>query len=226
MRWRCIARTSAHRLRFAQCRGESSHGSLRLAAVARPTLRHPACHPSCRRTTRFHAPRHRPHASPIAAANQADELCRIPCLEDRRAFAPRPTAAHSTGVIAMPASRAIFWLLTTMCLVQGSGCASIQNPDPFEPVNRKVFAFNEGVDHAVLRPTAQAYVAVVPAPVRTGISNVFANSQDLWSAANLLLQGQGIEGSREAGRFGTNSTVGILGIFDVATQMGFDRHGE
>ena len=126
----------------------------------------------------------------------------------------------------MPASRVVLWLLTTICLAHASGCASVQHPDPFEAVNRKVFAFNEGVDHAVLRPTAQAYVAVVPAPVRTGISNVFANSQDLWSAANLLLQGQRIEGSREAARFGTNSTVGIVGIFDVATQMGLDRHGE
>ena len=128
--------------------------------------------------------------------------------------------------MAMSASRIIPWLLMTFCLAQASGCASVQHPDPFEPVNRKVFAFNEGVDHAVLRPTAQAYVAVVPSPVRTGISNVFANSQDLWSAANLLLQGQGIKGSREFARFGTNSTVGILGIFDVATRMGLDGHGE
>jgi len=70
----------------------------------------------------------------------------------------------------MPASRVILWLLTTICLAHVSGCASVQHPDPFEPVNRKVFAFDEGVDHAVLRPTAQAYVAVVPAPVRTGIT--------------------------------------------------------
>src|SRR5664279_1747354 len=126
----------------------------------------------------------------------------------------------------MPSSRLARWLLTAFCLALAGGCASVQRPDPFEPVNRKVFAFNEGVDHVVLRPTAQAYVAVVPSPVRSGISNVFANSQDLWSAANLLLQGQGIEGSREAVRFGTNSVVGILGIFDVATSLGLDRHGE
>ncbi|SRR5664280_205641 len=126
----------------------------------------------------------------------------------------------------MPSSRLARWLLTAFCLALAGGCASVQRPDPFEPVNRKVFAFNEGVDHVVLRPTAQAYVAVVPSPVRSGISNVFANSQDLWSAANLLLQGQGIEASREAVRFGTNSIVGIFGLFDVATQMGLDRHGE
>jgi phospholipid-binding lipoprotein MlaA len=126
----------------------------------------------------------------------------------------------------MPTTRPLLCLPLAVLVALASGCATVQAPDPFESVNRKVFAFNEGLDHAVLRPTAQAYVAVVPSPVRDGISNVFANSQDLWSAANLLLQGQGIEGSREAVRFGANSTVGILGVFDVATPMGLDRHGE
>lgn len=118
------------------------------------------------------------------------------------------------------------WLLLVLLVACSSGCATLKSPDPFESVNRKVFAFNEDVDHAILRPTAQAYVAVVPSPVRTGVSNVFSNSQDLWSAANLLMQGQGVEGSREAARFGTNTTFGIFGIFDVATPMGLDRHGE
>jgi len=131
-----------------------------------------------------------------------------------------------TDGIPMTASRPVLWPLAALLVAVASGCASVQSPDPFESVNRKVFAFNEGVDHAVLRPTAQAYVALVPSPVRTGVSNVFSNSQDLWSAANLLLQGQGVEGSREAARFGTNTTVGIFGIFDVATQIGLDRHGE
>ena len=67
-------------------------------------------------------------------------------------------------MIAMPASRVSFFP------VQVGGCASIQKPDPFLRVNRKVFAFNEGVDPAVLRPTAQAYVTAVPGPIRTGIS--------------------------------------------------------
>jgi phospholipid-binding lipoprotein MlaA len=126
----------------------------------------------------------------------------------------------------MTAHRRALWPLAALLVALASGCATVRSPDPFEAVNRKVFAFNEGVDHAVLRPTAQAYVAIVPSPVRTGVSNVFSNSQDLWSAANLLLQGQGVEGSRGAARFGANTTVGIFGIFDVATQMGLDRHGE
>jgi phospholipid-binding lipoprotein MlaA len=127
---------------------------------------------------------------------------------------------------SMTRHRRVLWPLAALLLALMSGCATVQSPDPFEAINRKVFAFNEGVDHAVLRPTAQAYVAILPSSVRTGVSNVFSNSQDLWSSANLLLQGQGLEGSREAARFGTNTTVGIFGIFDVATQMGLDRHGE
>ena len=123
-------------------------------------------------------------------------------------------------------TRAFALLSSIFVLAIASGCATAQAPDPLEPVNRRVFAFNEGLDRVVLKPTATAYTRVVPAPIRGGVSNFFANSQDLWSAANLLLQGQGIEGSREAARFCTNSVVGIVGIFDVATSLGLDRHGE
>jgi phospholipid-binding lipoprotein MlaA len=126
----------------------------------------------------------------------------------------------------MLTARPFALVLSIFLLAIASGCATTQAPDPLERVNRKVFAFNEGLDKVVLEPTAKAYTAAVPASVRGGVSNFFANSQDLWSAANLLLQGQGIEGSREAVRFGTNSVVGILGIFDVATSLGLDRHGE
>ncbi|MEO8921779.1 MAG: VacJ family lipoprotein [Caldimonas sp.] len=139
---------------------------------------------------------------------------------------PLLTIIERSTLMDAPAFRIVLWPLLALLAVVASGCASLRSPDPLEPINRKVFAFNESVDRAVLRPTAQAYVAVVPLPVRTGVSNVFANSQDLWSAANLLLQGQGVEGSREAARFGMNSTVGILGVFDVATPYGLDRHGE
>ena len=117
-------------------------------------------------------------------------------------------------------------LLSILVLALAGGCATTQAPDPLEPLNRKVFALNEGIDKVVLKPTATAYTAVVPGPVRGGVSNFFANSQDLWSAANLLLQGQGAEGAREVARFGTNSVVGVFGVFDVATRFGLDRHGE
>lgn len=107
-----------------------------------------------------------------------------------------------------------------------SGCATTQNPDPLEAVNRKTFAFNEGVDRVVLKPAATAYQAVVPTPVRSGVSNFFANLGDPWSGVNLLLQGRVKEGLSDFARFGTNTTVGLLGMMDVATGWGMPRHGD
>ena len=103
------------------------------------------------------------------------------------------------------------------------GCASMERPDPLEPMNRKVFAFNQGLDKVVLKPVATTYEKVVPAPIRTGAGNFFANTRDLWSATNLLLQGRGADGMAGMARFGTNTVFGVLGVFDVATGWGLER---
>jgi len=107
-----------------------------------------------------------------------------------------------------------------------SGCATTQNPDPLEPVNRKTFAFNEGLDKAVLKPVATAYRAVLPAPVRQGVGNFFANLGDPWSGVNLMLQGRVKDGLSDFARFGTNTTLGLLGVMDVASGWGMPRHGQ
>ena len=109
-----------------------------------------------------------------------------------------------------------------------AGCASTAtNPaDPAEGFNRAVFAFNEGVDKAVLRPVAVGYDAVLPTPVRSGIANVFSNLSDLAVAANNLLQGKPVEAVGDTARFVFNSTFGFLGIFDVASEMGLEKHEE
>lgn len=107
-----------------------------------------------------------------------------------------------------------------------SGCATTQNPDPLEAVNRKTFAFNEGLDKVVLKPAAVAYQAAVPTPVRSGVSNFFANLADPWSGVNLLLQGRVKEGLSDFARFGTNTTIGLLGVLDVASGWGLPRHGD
>jgi phospholipid-binding lipoprotein MlaA len=107
-----------------------------------------------------------------------------------------------------------------------SGCATTQNPDPLESVNRKTFALNEGLDKVVLKPAATAYKAAVPTPVRTGVSNFFANLGDPWSGVNLMLQGRVKDGLSDFARFGTNTTVGLFGVLDVATGWGMPRHGE
>ncbi|NMG73743.1 MlaA family lipoprotein [Aromatoleum diolicum] len=109
-----------------------------------------------------------------------------------------------------------------------SGCATrAANPDdPLETYNRAMFGFNETVDQAVIRPVAEAYDAATPLPVRTGIGNFFGNLGDLWIGGNNLLQGKLGDGLSDLLRFGLNSTVGILGFFDVASELELPKHDE
>jgi len=104
-------------------------------------------------------------------------------------------------------------------------CAST-GPDPFEGFNRKMAAFNTGFDTVILKPAAQAYSKVLPAPVKTSVNNAFANLADPWTAMNQLLQGRVKLAANDTGRFVVNSTVGIGGLFDVATPLGMPRHQE
>ncbi len=129
-------------------------------------------------------------------------------------------------------ARAGAWALTALALWGLSGCATspAANPpnpaDPWEGLNRKVFAFNEGVDEHVLKPVATTYVKVVPQFMRTGVNNFFGNFSDAWSAVNSFLQGKGEEGFNGIMRVGTNTVFGIFGLFDVASEAGIERHGE
>ena len=114
------------------------------------------------------------------------------------------------------------------------GCATVQQArggpgqklDPWENWNRKVFAFNEGLDAYVLKPVATAYANVVPQPVRRGVDNFFANAADAWSAVNNVLQGKFAEGIDDVTRVGTNTLFGLFGIVDVASEMGLDHRYE
>lgn len=113
-----------------------------------------------------------------------------------------------------------------------SGCATVpadsgnDSRDPIESFNRQVFEFNEVVDRAVLKPVAQAYEYVLPEPVRDCISNVFSNFREPSNAVNNLLQGKPIDAVSDTCRFVVNSTVGLLGCFDPARQMGLEKHNE
>ncbi len=107
-----------------------------------------------------------------------------------------------------------------------AGCASgpHANPrDPFEPYNRTVTDFNDGVDRAVLKPAADAYRVVVPSPVRTGVSNFFANLGDMWSFVNNVLQFRGSEAMDSLVRFNVNTVFGLGGVLDIASEMGIPR---
>lgn len=101
-----------------------------------------------------------------------------------------------------------------------------QRLDPWESWNRKVFAFNEKLDETVLKPVATAYSEIVPAPIRTGIDNFFGNIGDAWSAVNLLLQGRFKAGVEQGMRFAVNSTIGLAGVLDIATEAGLEKNSQ
>lgn len=98
--------------------------------------------------------------------------------------------------------------------------------DPIEKCNRQMFAFNDGLDRYVMKPVAKGYTKVTPAPVRTGVSNFFANLEMIYTIPNQFLQGKSHIGVQDTGRFVTNTTVGVIGIFDVAKRWGMPPHEE
>ena len=107
------------------------------------------------------------------------------------------------------------------------GCATSSNPkDPIESFNRATFAFNEGIDKAALKPVARGYEAVVPPTIRDGVSNFFGNIEDIFIGVNNLFQGKVGDAGSDIGRVLVNSTVGILGFMDVATDWGMEKHDE
>ncbi len=127
---------------------------------------------------------------------------------------PRPVWAKGLTMILMVSAATL------------QGCATRQNPDPFETVNRKVFSFNDTLDEAVLQPVARGYKSVTPQPVRTAISNFGGNFKDLWTAVNLFLQGQPGQGATQIMRVSVNSTLGLAGLIDIATPMRLERRNE
>ncbi len=128
--------------------------------------------------------------------------------------------AHQAKRVCSVAIAAAFAALLT-------GCATTaENPkDPYEGFNRAMFQVNEGID-VVLKPVAQGYDTAAPLPVKAGVGNFFGNLSDAWTSVNNLLQGKGSDGLSDAGRFLINTTVGIGGVFDVASEMGLEKRSE
>lgn len=98
--------------------------------------------------------------------------------------------------------------------------------DPWEPYNRRMHRFNDAVDRRVARPLARAYVTVVPGPLRTGVSNFFSNLGQPVSAVNALLQGKPKQAAQALGRFVINTTLGIGGVFDPASDAKLPHRSE
>ena len=125
----------------------------------------------------------------------------------------QPSALRSALFIAS------FLLLSFLSLAI-SQAARASDGDPLEFINRPVFVFNDALDRVVLRPLAKGYDFVVPAPAQRGVGNFFANLYDVTSALNAVLQFRWEGAAQSGGRVVVNTTLGLAGIFDVATQMG------
>lgn len=115
-------------------------------------------------------------------------------------------------------------------MIISTGCATIDGPpdpnDPLERFNRAMYQFNDDLDRTVLKPAAKGYAFVVPAPIDRGVTNVFGNVGDIVVLFNDLLQFKFVQGASDAGRVIINSTLGLLGLFDVATGLGLEKHNE
>ncbi len=98
--------------------------------------------------------------------------------------------------------------------------------DPWEKFNRGVFGFNDWVDLHMLRPVAKTYKNHMPKFVQAGVSNVFDNIETPAVAVNQLLQGKPKQAASDVARFFVNSTLGVGGLFDVATHTGLEKHSE
>ena len=101
-----------------------------------------------------------------------------------------------------------------------------ENEDPWEPMNRAVFRFNDTVDRWALKPVAKGYRAVTPDVVENGVHNVFRNLGEVRNLANNVLQFKMHDAGVDTARFFFNTTFGLLGFFDVATKMGLQRNDE
>ena len=128
-------------------------------------------------------------------------------------------------------TRSVSRLATGLALLLGAvlltGCATVANPDPRDPLesyNRSMTSFNEQVDAMVLKPVATAYKEVMPGPVRTGVSNFFANLGDVWSFVNNVLQLRGEAAASSFMRVNVNTFMGLGGLLDIASELGIDRY--
>lgn len=116
-----------------------------------------------------------------------------------------------------------------VALIALAGCTTMSSPDPrdpWEPLNRATFEFNDGVDRVFFKPVAEGYRFVMPDPARTAVTNFFSNLNDPWVALNQLMQGKVRLAIDGFGRFVWNSTIGLLGLIDVASDMGLPKHQE
>ena len=126
----------------------------------------------------------------------------------------------------MRAILALLLAVTLSACATTRGSASLDEPDPYEGFNRGVFAFNQAVDKVAVKPVSTVYRKVAPIPARRGITRVFQNLTEPFSFINNLLQGKPRRAINSLGRFVINSTIGVGGLADHATDLGIPRAKE
>ena len=120
----------------------------------------------------------------------------------------------------------ILLLITTGCATTNNMSGDFNPDDPYEKSNRKVFEFNNKIDKLFLRPVTDFYDKATPEFAQTSITNFFANLDDIRISINNLLQGNVVESMSDITRFFINSIFGLGGFFDVASEMGLEKHSE
>jgi phospholipid-binding lipoprotein MlaA len=121
---------------------------------------------------------------------------------------------------------AIATALTLALSASSVTAAESQEVDPWEGFNRAMFSFNEGLDRAVVKPVTQGYRFIMPDFAEQGVHNFFENIGDVKTFVNNVLQGKPKEASEDLGRVIVNTTIGIGGLFDVASTFGIPKHDE
>ena len=123
-------------------------------------------------------------------------------------------------------------IISSLIAVLISGCATYSgnamsiSSDPWQAVNRPVFAVNDTFDQMLFKPLAKGYDALTPEPVQNAVTNFFSNLSEIDNAINNLFQGKPVQFATSIGRLAINSTVGIAGLFDVASYAGLERAPE
>lgn len=127
--------------------------------------------------------------------------------------------------ISSKANTIISISLLWLCILSSISAVADEsvNADPYQQINQTIFSFNQSLDEYLARPVAKMYVAVMPDFAERGIANMFDNLNEVTNIFNDLLQGKFTQAANDTGRFGINSTLGIGGLFDVASLLSFKK---
>ncbi|MCH8135768.1 MAG: VacJ family lipoprotein [Proteobacteria bacterium] len=133
---------------------------------------------------------------------------------------------RTVHAICFKANLRAILIIAAGLLGTAASAQSQQAIDPFESINRQVYAFNDVTDRFLLRPAAVSYQRIFPRFIRSGIGNFFDNARYPLVFINQFLQGKVATGFQDTARFLVNSSIGIAGFLDVATELGLAKNAE